>query len=210
MMKMYINGRPMDNEDFENIVSYMDDEIRENLHGAIAPCSNEEFLTAYLEKDPDFMELLESEFGFDQKSEIKIWRTNAMMTQQEMSDKLGIPKRTIENWEGGKRSCPEWAERLIVEKLMQLTEERAEKEMQRQANGLKSDEEGNRPLVRWAVVTRGCDDEYLEICKSMQDAIKNKGNGDIYCILTNKTGDWFIERDADAVRFDPWFIDPEK
>lgn len=58
---------------------------------------------------------------------IKEARLRAGLTQQQMSDRLGIPKRTIENWEGGQRSCPEWAERLILEKLMQLTEERAEK-----------------------------------------------------------------------------------
>ena len=30
---------------------------------------------------------------------------------------MGIPVRTIENWEGGQRECPEWAERLIVAEL---------------------------------------------------------------------------------------------
>jgi DNA-binding transcriptional regulator YiaG len=40
-----------------------------------------------------------------------------------MSDLLGIPKRSIENWEGGKRQCPEWAERLIVEKLLSIAEQ---------------------------------------------------------------------------------------
>ena len=40
------------------------------------------------------------------------------VTQQDMSDKLRIPKRTIENWEGGKRKPPEWAEKLIVAEIM--------------------------------------------------------------------------------------------
>ena len=30
-------------------VNLMDDEIREELHGEIAPCSDEEFLEAYME-----------------------------------------------------------------------------------------------------------------------------------------------------------------
>ena len=41
-----------------------------------------------------------------------------------MSELLGIPKRTIENWESGSRKCPEWAERLVVEKLESIGEER--------------------------------------------------------------------------------------
>lgn len=40
-----------------------------------------------------------------------------------MSELLGIPKRTIENWESGSRKCPEWAERLVVEKLETIGEE---------------------------------------------------------------------------------------
>lgn len=32
---------------FESLVILMDDEIREKLHGELAPCSNEEFLKRY-------------------------------------------------------------------------------------------------------------------------------------------------------------------
>ena len=35
------------------------------------------------------------------------------MTQQQLSEELQIPKRSIENWEGGKRECPEYLLRLI-------------------------------------------------------------------------------------------------
>ena len=45
------------------ISSYMDDEIREQVHGELAPCEPEEFLRGYLELDPEFLELLESFFG---------------------------------------------------------------------------------------------------------------------------------------------------
>ena len=44
-------------------------------------------------------------------------RKFAGLTQAKMSELLGIPKRTIENQESGSRKCPEWAERLVVEKL---------------------------------------------------------------------------------------------
>lgn len=51
---------------------------------------------------------------------IKSARHEAGLTQQEMSDLLKIPKRTIENWESGSRKPSEWAERLIIEKLKSL------------------------------------------------------------------------------------------
>jgi len=51
---------------------------------------------------------------------IKSARREAGLTQQEMSDLLKIPKRTIENWESGSRKPSEWAERLIIEKLKSL------------------------------------------------------------------------------------------
>ena len=52
---------------------------------------------------------------------IKEARQAAGLTQQAMSELLGIPKRNIENWEGGQRKPPTWAERLIVEKLESLS-----------------------------------------------------------------------------------------
>ena len=43
----------------------MNDEIREDLHFKMAPCEPEEFLKAYVERDPDFEELLRSEFSIE-------------------------------------------------------------------------------------------------------------------------------------------------
>ncbi len=48
---------------------------------------------------------------------IKSAREACGFSQQKMSDLLGIPKRTIEAWDAGERKCPEWTERLIVDKL---------------------------------------------------------------------------------------------
>lgn len=39
-------------------------------------------------------------------------------TQQRLSDELRIPKRTIEDWEGERRKCPEWVERLVVREIL--------------------------------------------------------------------------------------------
>ena len=56
---MTIHGRKITDEDMKNIATYMDDEIREELHSKLAPCSHEEFIDAYLDKvkfdcDDDF------------------------------------------------------------------------------------------------------------------------------------------------------------
>ena len=53
----------------------------------------------------------------DIMKELKEARNTAGLSQQKMSDALGIPKRTIENWETGKRKCPEWTAKLIMDKL---------------------------------------------------------------------------------------------
>ncbi len=50
---------------WEAIVNYMDDEIRERVHFELAPCEHEEFLWRYLELDPNFEDLLWSEFSID-------------------------------------------------------------------------------------------------------------------------------------------------
>ena len=44
---------------------------------------------------------------------IRELRTACGMTQKEFSELLGIPKRNIENWEGGQSQCPEYTRRLI-------------------------------------------------------------------------------------------------
>ena len=61
---MTIYGKKITQEDMDVIGSYMNDEIREDLHAVLAPCTPEEFLSAYLERDPDFLNLLENEFYF--------------------------------------------------------------------------------------------------------------------------------------------------
>lgn len=64
-MKRYGEEYKLDQETLDIIASYMDDEIREDLHGDLAPCEPEEFLRRYVERDPGFAGLLESEFGIE-------------------------------------------------------------------------------------------------------------------------------------------------
>ena len=48
---------------------------------------------------------------------IKEARIKYNLTQQQLSDMTGIPKRTIENWETGSRKCTDYVERMVVEAL---------------------------------------------------------------------------------------------
>ena len=48
---------------------------------------------------------------------IKDLREASGMTQKAFSEYFGIPKRSIENWEGGKRECPTYLSELIAYKL---------------------------------------------------------------------------------------------
>lgn len=46
MTKVLLNGKEFD---FDVVVNYMDDEIREELHNEIAPCDEQAFINAYCE-----------------------------------------------------------------------------------------------------------------------------------------------------------------
>ena len=54
-------------------------------------------------------------------NEFKKARIDAGLTQQQMSDIFKIPKRTIENWESGQRTPPEYVKLLIIEKLQSMS-----------------------------------------------------------------------------------------
>lgn len=48
---------------------------------------------------------------------IKDLRTASGMTQKAFSEYFGIPKRTIEDWEGSRRKCPPYLLSLMEYKL---------------------------------------------------------------------------------------------
>ena len=48
---------------------------------------------------------------------IKEARQEVGLTQKALSEWLNIPKRTIENWEGGKSEPKDRIEKLLVEKI---------------------------------------------------------------------------------------------
>ena len=51
---------------------------------------------------------------------IKEARIAAGLSQRRMAEMMGIPRRTIENWESGVNTPPEYVERLVVQELERL------------------------------------------------------------------------------------------
>lgn len=51
---------------------------------------------------------------------IKEAREEKGLSRKEVCDWLKIPYRTLQSWELGDRECPEWAEMLITEKILQF------------------------------------------------------------------------------------------
>ena len=45
---------------------------------------------------------------------IKEARIKYNLTQHQLSELTGIPHRTIQNWEGGQRKCPEYVVKLLL------------------------------------------------------------------------------------------------
>lgn len=62
----------------------------------------------------------------EEKEPLQQLRQNIGLTQEELSRYLGIPKRTIENYESGKRTPPSWVYDLILDKLALFEKERRE------------------------------------------------------------------------------------
>ena len=56
-------------------------------------------------------------------SVIRDARKAAGLSQQGVTDVLGIPRRTLQDWESGKRTPPGWAEALVVEKLKRIAQD---------------------------------------------------------------------------------------
>ncbi len=50
---------------------------------------------------------------------IKESRIRHGLTQKQLSGITGIPERTIQNWEGGQRKCPDYVEKMVLYTLEQ-------------------------------------------------------------------------------------------
>ena len=69
---------------------------------------------------------------------VKKARREAGLTQKDLSEWLGIPRRTIEDWDRGASSPLKWVEDLLVEKI---TREGAAYAAEKKANQDKDDKE---------------------------------------------------------------------
>lgn len=55
---------------------------------------------------------------------IKVERIKAGFSRPDIHRLIGIPVRTLENWENGQRKASDWEERLVIEKIQALAKER--------------------------------------------------------------------------------------
>lgn len=62
-MKKYNEEFELTQEELDNIATYMNDETRESVAFDLAPCTPEEFLKEYVNRDEQFEDLLKSEFS---------------------------------------------------------------------------------------------------------------------------------------------------
>ena len=65
---------------------------------------------AVMKKDAEYKEA--------DRMKIEEARKQKNMSRKELSEWLEIPYRTLTNWENGERSCPDYIEKLIVEKIL--------------------------------------------------------------------------------------------
>lgn len=54
---------------------------------------------------------------------LKAARKAAGMTQHEMADRMLIPFRTIQQWEGGQRTPPPYVQRFVLNELESIRKE---------------------------------------------------------------------------------------
>lgn len=55
-------------------------------------------------------------------------RQEAGLTQKQVYELIGVPVRTLQNWEAGIRICPQYVENLLVEKLLSMKGENKNEE----------------------------------------------------------------------------------
>lgn len=74
MIRIFGEDTELTQEKLNDIATYMNDDIREELHSEMAgECTPEEFLRAYIDKDEEFEYLVNNEFGIEDMN-IKISR----------------------------------------------------------------------------------------------------------------------------------------
>ena len=96
---------------------------------------------------------------------IKEARKKMSMSRKDVSRKLGIPYRSLENWEKGLSKCPDYVERLVVAEILRGGKKMTDIEVLMK-NGY-SKRKAEEELKRGTVVFEGEDferhfDDYME------------------------------------------------
>lgn len=110
--------------------------------------------------------------------EIKEARLKAGLTQKKMAELLGIPKRTIEEWEGGRMRCPGYTQKMIVEELKRMNKYTEQKENLEKQNWHIYKSEGGKSfftskdisgiivevdqVTGETTINKGCPDDYFQ------------------------------------------------
>lgn len=125
---------------------------------------------------------------------VKKMREVLFMSQAEFSRKYNIPKRSIENWEGGQRACPEYVIGLLNRVVLLDVKDLYEKRLIKEMNRLKSDEDDNRPQLQWVNLHQYGGDESVEP-GTFEECVKRGGR--VACIAVNQgTSNWYCDRDG--------------
>lgn len=66
--------------------------------------------------EPDFYCIVDEKHSTI-TSFIKAERIKCGLTMKQVSEMTGVPRRTLQNWEAGIRKCPDYVERLVLEKI---------------------------------------------------------------------------------------------
>ena len=109
------------------------------------------------------------------ENRIKEARKSAGITQEEMSKRFGIPKRTIGNWETGERKPVKYVEDLIVEKIENMKSE--EKNMTIMKDDLILRKEGKYWTLYLGGYSLSCGD-LEDMTESIEEVGKRLENGE--------------------------------
>ena len=118
---------------------------------------------------------------------IRAAREAAGLTQAEVFEVLRIPMRTLQDWENDRRTPPEWAELLIIEKLEQIKEK---KTMTYEVR-VSTIESG------WEVVYEGTKEKCLEEYQNQLEVDKEEGTTNFATQVVDGFGKVIAEHKGD-------------
>ena len=120
-------------------------------------------------------------------NKIKAAREAAGLTQSEVYEVLRIPMRTLQDWENDRRTPPEWAERLITEKLEQIKEKKT----------MTYEVRVSTIETGWEVVYEGTKEACMEEFKNQLEVDKEEGTTNFATQVVDGFGNVIAEHKGD-------------